>query len=192
MGCVAGTPSHPIWKHRRFLQQWPLLPDLQCSWLLFSMRASLRAKHALRTLLPSESQGYAQPHEMAVWETSRSCMGGFCDDSHHAWPIATLPAVHGGLGLQSAAECAASTWAAALPEIHTRTPEFARRCLAAFDNRGSGRVPPRIRARDHLPADVLRGAPSCNGHARPRHTMQSPETSHMVGLFRRPCARERA
>ena len=36
-------------------------------------------------------------------ETLRSCMGGFCDeDSRHAWPIATLPAVQGGLGLQSA------------------------------------------------------------------------------------------
>ncbi|OLP88553.1 hypothetical protein AK812_SmicGene30090 [Symbiodinium microadriaticum] len=58
---VLGTPiGHPDFvrqwaeermsEERRFLQHLPLLPDLQCSWLLLSMCAAPRANHALRTL----------------------------------------------------------------------------------------------------------------------------------------------
>ena len=107
---VRGTPiGHPefvrAWaaermqEERKLLEQLPELPDLQCSWLLLSMCASTRANHALRTLPPSESRGYAAAHDAAIWETLQACLGGEpLDDAPHAWPIATLPAVLGGLG----------------------------------------------------------------------------------------------
>ena len=79
---VLGTPiGHPDFvrqwaeermsEERRFLQHLPLLPDLQCSWLLLSMCAAPRANHALRTLSHSASGGYAQAHDAAIWETAR-------------------------------------------------------------------------------------------------------------------------
>ena len=69
----------------------PCCRTLQCSWLLFSMCATPRANHALRTLPPAASGGYAQAHDAA-------CMGGFGDQhSLQAWAVATLPAAHGGL-----------------------------------------------------------------------------------------------
>ena len=83
-------------EERKLLQQLPELPDLQCSWLLLAMCASPRANHALRSLPPSESRGYAAAHDEAVWETLH-CLGGLLlDDAPHAWPIASLPAVLGG------------------------------------------------------------------------------------------------
>ena len=128
-------------EERRFLQHLPLLPDLQCSWLLLSMCAAPRAIHALRTLPPSASGGYAQAHDAAIWETLQVCMGGFGDQhSPQAWAVATLPAAHGGLGLQSAERTAPAAywaaWADALPVIDARAPDFARRCLAALEDRG--------------------------------------------------------
>ena len=149
---VLGTPiGHPDFvrqwaeermsEERRFLQHLPLLPDLQCSWLLLSMCAAPRANHALRTLPPSTSGGYAQAHDAAIWETLQACMGGFGDQhSPQAWAVATLPAAHGGLGLQSAQRTAPAAywaaWADALPVIDARAPDFARRCLAALEDRG--------------------------------------------------------
>ena len=53
-------------EERKLLEQLPELPDLQCSWLLLSMCASTRANHALRTLPPSESRGYAAAHDAAI------------------------------------------------------------------------------------------------------------------------------
>ena len=109
---VLGTPiGHPdfvrAWTAERLheeiklLQQLPLLPDLQCSWLLLSMCASPRANHALQTLPPSESRGYADAH----------CIGGLPEeDAQHAWSIASLPAVLGGLGLHSAQRTAPAAY----------------------------------------------------------------------------------
>ena len=68
-------------------------------------------------------------------------MGGFGDQhSPQAWAVATLPAAHGGLGLQPAESTAPAAywaaWADALPVIDARAPDFARRCLAALEDRG--------------------------------------------------------
>ena len=75
VGFVAlGTPlGHPrfvaahtdIWlvDEVRLLQELPLLPDLQCAWLLLAMCASPRADHFLRTLPPSLSASYARGHD---------------------------------------------------------------------------------------------------------------------------------
>ena len=78
-GFVAlGTPiGHPTYvaahthtrllEEARLLQELPLLPDLQCAWLLLSMCASPRADHLLRTLPPDLSASYARGHDDAVW-----------------------------------------------------------------------------------------------------------------------------
>ena len=129
-------------EERKLLEQLPELPDLQCSWLLLSMCASTRANHALRTLPPSESRGYAAAHDAAIWETLQACLGGEpLDDAPHAWPIATLPAVLGGLGLQSAQRTAPAAywaaWADALPVMRARAPDLAARCREVLE-RGSG------------------------------------------------------
>ena len=62
--CVLGdVVSHPDmrWFHEaRLLQELPLLPDLQCAWLLLAMCSSPRASHILRTLPPDLSASYAR------------------------------------------------------------------------------------------------------------------------------------
>ena len=68
--------------------------------------------------------------------SSNACLGGVPPAAGQAWPLASLPAIYGGLGLQSA-ECAeraapAAYWAAcmdALPVIRSRLPQSAARCL---------------------------------------------------------------
>ena len=87
--------------------------SFQCAWLLLLFCASPRANHALRTLPPSESS-YARAHDQAVWETLQECLGGVPPaEAQQVWPLASLPAVHGGLGLQSAERTApAAYWAA--------------------------------------------------------------------------------
>ena len=73
---VQAWAAESMQEERKLLQQLPELPDLQCSWLLFSMCASPRAKHALRTLPPSESRGYAAAHNEAIRKTLQACLGG--------------------------------------------------------------------------------------------------------------------
>ena len=67
------------------------------------------------------------------------------DDAPHAWPIATLPAVLGGLGLQSAQRTAPAAywaaWADALPVMRARAPDLAGRCREALEG-GAGRDAP--------------------------------------------------
>ena len=60
----------------------------------------------------------------------------------HAWSLASLPAIYGGLGLQSAERTApAAYWAAwmdALPVIRARLPQSADRCLEALEQGNTG------------------------------------------------------
>ena len=146
---VRAWAAERMQEERKLLEQLPELPDLQCSWLLLSMCASTRANHALRTLPPSESRGYAAAHDAAIWETLQACLGGEpLDDAPHAWPIATLPAVLGGLGLQSAQRTAPAAywaaWADALPVMRARAPDLASRCREALEG-GPGRDAPCLR-----------------------------------------------
>ena len=73
-------------------------------------------------------------HSKSVW--------GAYHRSRQAWPLASLPAVHGGLGLQSAERTApAAYWAAwmdALPVIRSRLPGAVDRCLAALEQSAEG------------------------------------------------------
>ena len=133
-------------EERRLLDELPRLPDLQCAWLLLLFCASPRANHALRTLPPSESASYARAHDQAGWETLQECLGGVPPaEAQQAWPLASLPAVHGGPGLLSAERTApAAYWAAwmdALPVIRSRLPGAADRCLAALEQGERARSP---------------------------------------------------
>ncbi|CAE7949518.1 unnamed protein product, partial [Symbiodinium sp. KB8] len=100
---VQAWAAESMQEERKLLQQLPELPDLQCSWLLFSM-----------------------------------CP---LDDAPHAGPIATLPAVLGGLGLQSAQRTAPAAyraaWADALPVMRAHALDFERRFQEALE-KGAG------------------------------------------------------
>ena len=118
---------------RELLHQLPLLPDLQCAWLVLAMCASPRANHALRNVPPQAVASYAHAHDAAIWETLELCLGGIAEaDVAHAQHVATLPAALGGLGLRSAIRTAPAAywaaWADALPELHKRSPAFAEAC----------------------------------------------------------------
>ncbi|CAE7295808.1 unnamed protein product, partial [Symbiodinium microadriaticum] len=101
---VAAWAAQRMRTEREPLHQLPLLPDLQCAWLLLAMCASPRANHAL----PQAVAFYAHAHDAAIWETLELCLG---------------------LGLRSAVRTAtAAYWAAcadALLELHKRSPVFA-------------------------------------------------------------------
>ena len=80
-------------------------------------------------------------------ETLQECLGGVSPaEAQQAWPLASLPAVHGGLGLQAAERTApAGTgqhgWTHALPVIRSRLPGAADRCLAALEQGAEGTIP---------------------------------------------------
>ena len=121
----------------RLLQELPLLPDLQCAWLLLAMCASPRADHLLRTLPPSLSASYARGHDDAVWRCLLALLGEEDDADPEvaaARRLALLPARSGGLGLQCAVRTAPAAywaaWADALPVLRARRPDAAARCLA--------------------------------------------------------------
>ena len=175
---VLGTPiGHPhfiaAWAaqrmrtERELLQQLPLLPDLQCAWLLLARCASPRANHALRTVPPQAVASYAHAHDAAIWETLELCLGGIAEaDVAHAQHVATLPAALGGLGLRSAIRTAPAAywaaWADALPELHKRSPAFAEACtrLLATDGGCAPCLRSAVEARELLQAEGWHECPS--------------------------------
>ena len=122
---VQALTDKRLCEERRLLEELPHLPDLQCAWLLLLFCASPRANHALRTLPPwkprrthadtTRLSGRLSSNAWAEWRRLRS--------------LASLPAIYGGLGLQSAERTAPTAfWAAwmdALPVIRTRLPQSA-------------------------------------------------------------------
>ena len=146
-----GTPiGHPAYvashtdarlrEEARLLQELPLLPDLQCAWLILAMCAAPRADHLLRTLPPDLSASYARGHDDAVWQCLRDLLGEPDDRDPEvaaARRLALLPARLGGLGLQCAERVAPAAywaaWADALPVLRLRRPEAAARCLAELE-----------------------------------------------------------
>ena len=160
-----GTPiGHPAYvashtdarlrEEARLLQELPLLPDLQCAWLILAMCAAPRADHLdlLRTLPPDLSASYARGHDDAVWQCLRDLLGEPDDRDPEvaaARRLALLPARLGGLGLQCAERVAPAAywaaWADALPVLRLRRPEAAARCLAELEA-GSASFAPCLRA----------------------------------------------
>ena len=119
------------------LEQLPLLPDLQCAWLLLLFCASPRANHALRTVPPSLVAPYAAAHDAAIWGTLQACMGELAEDVEcPARAVAMLPASLGGLGLHSAVRTAPgaywAAWADALAVLQLRYPAFADSCAQSL------------------------------------------------------------
>ena len=135
--------------------------------LLLLFCASPRANHALRTLPPSEAAPYARGHDQAVWEALQQGLGEVAQaDAAHAWSLASVPAIHGGLGLQSAERTApAAYWAAwmgTLPVIRSRLPQSAASKLSSKEIGG--------------PASCLREAAA----ARNRQLGPLPHVAHRL------------
>ena len=124
------------------LEQLPLLPDLQCAWLLLLFCASPRANHALRAIPPHLAAHYAAAHDAAVWGTLQACVGEQAEDADSpARAVALLPASLGGLGLLSAVRASPgaywAAWADALAVLQPRCPNFVDSCLRSLTT-GSG------------------------------------------------------
>ena len=149
LGCPVGTPQFiEAWgrdrvaKEDELLRQLPLLPDLQCAWLLLAYCASPRANHALRTVPPELIRPYAAAHDAAVWGTLQACAGEPAEDAEcPARAIALLPASLGGLGLTQATRAAPAAywaaWADSLAVFEARCPRFAAWAVAALQD-GTG------------------------------------------------------
>ena len=141
---VLGSPvGHPdfmaAWTAQRMAQEQellehlPLLPDLQCAWLLLALCASPRANHALRTVPPPDISLYAQAHDAAMWATLLELLGGASDTTEAALlarAVASLPAALGGLGLQSASRLAPAGHPGQIPGHGgaVATPSGRRQC----------------------------------------------------------------
>ena len=136
-------------EEKRFLDALPLLPDLQCAWLLLYFCAVPRANYLLRCVPPWAIYQFAVEHDEAMWATMLVLLGvatsAVSDYSRH---VSHLPCRLGGLGLRSAVRAAPaaywSAWADALPILHARFPlvveeyavqldvaEHVRACFAA-------------------------------------------------------------
>ena len=148
---IAAWTAQRMAQEQELLEHLPLLPDLQCAWLLLALCVSPRANHALRTVPPPDISLYAQAHDAAMWATLLELLGGASDTTEAALlarAVASLPAALGGLGLQSASRLAPAAywaaWADSLPVIQARVPDMAAqlqrhlgddnaRCLAHAD-----------------------------------------------------------
>ena len=89
----------------KLLDALKLVPDLQTAWQLLVQCAGPRCNHLLRTLPPSQAQGYAAAHDEAMWNAAQELLGrphGTTEELHLARLLATLPLRLGGLGLRSA------------------------------------------------------------------------------------------
>ena len=68
---AASSPREFVAAWGNYVSCWtssPLLPDLQCAWLVLAMCASPRAKQVLRTVAPQPATVYAHSHDQVVWE----------------------------------------------------------------------------------------------------------------------------
>ena len=80
------------------------VPDLQCVSQFLIQCAGSRAKHLLRTLLPSQSQSYAAAHDASMWTAALEVPRGLPGDEASLVPAANLvrtPLTSAGLGLWS-------------------------------------------------------------------------------------------
>ena len=123
LGVPFGHPDYiREWGRRRvrheqaFLDHLPHLPDLQCAWLLLLL---CQHEGQPRSTQHPARRGAALCRD-ARPRNLRNCLGEEADPlASPAWAIATLPAVLGGLGLQSAVRTAPAAywgaWADAAP-----------------------------------------------------------------------------
>ena len=91
-------------EENRLLNMLPLLPDVQCAWLLLRYCASPRANHLMRSVPPDQLDGYTRMHDDAMWDTLRALLGAESlpqDVDALARAIAFLPGRMGGLGLRA-------------------------------------------------------------------------------------------
>ena len=99
----------------RLLQRIPLVPHLQCAWLLLLFCGAPRCTYMLRTLPPADTAAFATRHDAAVL----SCLEMLLAGGEAGAPLpatsarrAQLPLRMGGLGLGSAVqERHAAYWA---------------------------------------------------------------------------------
>eukprot|EP00439_Symbiodinium_sp_Y106_P020020 s5424_g2.t1 len=116
LGVPLGHPAYVRdWGQRRIreeqllLDHLPHMPDLQCALLLLLLMlcASTRANHALRNVPPNEVRPYTEDRDRAVCAALCACLGGEAAEAEDplasaTWAVATLPAMLGRLGLQTA------------------------------------------------------------------------------------------
>ena len=172
-------------EERRLLAQLPLLPDMQCAWLLLLFCAAPRAQHLLRTVPPTAIAEYARAHDDEVWQTLQDMLGGRAGDDEQtqsqARDIAFLPASLGGLGLVHAERLSPAAywaaWADSLPVLQQRCPEAAQRCLQELQS-GSQAAAPSLQAAAaagiHLDGHGLTERPTWEACLRPAPPQAAP------------------
>ena len=135
------------------------------------LRIAPAANHALRTLTTAFRIGIvrARPTTRLFGKHSKSvCKGGVPPaEAEQAWQLASLPAVHGGLGLPSAERTApAAYWAAwmdALPVIRSRLPGAADCCSGSGSKARRARFPTDVSSGSEKNLLQKRRPPACPG-----------------------------
>ena len=142
---IAAHAEKRMMAENKLLKEIPLLADGQKAWDLLAYSAVPRADHCIRTLPPSQSQGYARIHDDGLWGAFLGLLGA---DEHGgdapARIIATLPARLGGLGLRSAQRAAKAaywaSWVDALPVLASKTPWLVAKILGDFRHDGGSTI----------------------------------------------------
>ena len=109
-------------KHDQLVEKILLVPDLQSAWILLLYCAATRANYVLRVVHPALSTTFAKHHDASLRRALAHLLSVL--PSHIYWDVASLPFVHGGVGLRSAEVTARaafwSSWADCMPMIHAR------------------------------------------------------------------------
>ena len=148
---VAAHTDTRLLEKARLLQELPLLPDLQCAWLLLAMCASPRADHILRTL-PTSPPAMRVATTMPSWR----CLLALPGEENDADPevaaarrLAMLPARLGGLGLQCAERTAPAAFTG--PPGPTHCPSCARAAPTLLPAASQNSLPKRLAVRSKVP-----------------------------------------
>ena len=115
----------------RLWKELPLLPDLQCAWVLLLMRCASRANFRICSQPPEQVALYAASHDTAMWQILSALVDrqDLSDVQFNAMIWAQLPLRMGGCGMRSALRSSpAAYWASVadtLPMMKTRSPNLA-------------------------------------------------------------------
>ena len=138
LGTPIGSPSFvQTHANSRILDEqilWDAIqhvPDLQCAWQILLQSANPRCNHLLRTLMPTDSCGYARKHDEGMQQAMFKLLSltAHQQKMQQVKDMMSLPMRLGGLGMRSATRVApAAHWGSFADALHVINEK--QKCIA--------------------------------------------------------------